>query len=91
MSRKNKNYIDQEETASELMSRGFDVKIMPNGYQLRVRMPDLTDSMYDWYWTSGVVVVTRPDRVPSSLRGYAYDGLQLAELIFKTEEEQNYI
>ena len=89
MSKKNKNYIDEMEAQLDLESSDFSVKVM-NYYQFRVSMPDLTDAFYDWYHTSGTVIVNRPERQPANV-GLAYTSGDLISLIMKVEKEKNFI
>jgi len=90
MSRKRKNIIDVEYTKSELESLGYSVSVM-NDYQFRIRMPELTNDVYDWYHTSGTLVVNRENRSPSSTSVKVFDASSLHEAIFSIEEEAAYI
>lgn len=90
MSKKNKNYIDITDSKLELESSDFFVTVM-NDYQFRVSMPDLKPPYYDWYHTSGAVVVNREDRSPARLPEDAYTAVELINLINKTENALNFI
>lgn len=83
MSRKHKNIIDVEEAVLDFQSSDFEVQAV-NYYQLRVWAPE-SKNFYDWYHTSGTVVVNRVDSPAASLPWCAYTAEQLMEGILKQE------
>lgn len=90
MSHKSKNYIDILDSKLELESSDFFVTVM-NEYQFRVSMPEVTRDYYDWYHTSGAVVVNREDRSPARLPEDAFNAKRLIVLIERTQREHQYI
>lgn len=88
--KKEKNYIDIEDSILDLESSDFIVDVM-NDYQFRIKMPDINDTFYDWYHTSGTVCVVRPDRVCANVGKKAFNSSELISLIIKIETEKNFI
>lgn len=76
------------ELALEIASCGFDVEIMPVGYQLRIRFEGERFPTYDWYFTkSGSIVVTRSEDRPPGRAGWTLTPVEVVEFITKHEEE----
>jgi hypothetical protein len=86
--KKHKNIIDIQDSLLEIQSCDFEVEIM-NDYQFRVFIP--TNNTYDWYHTSGTVVVNSFDRTPVNTGWKAFDAKELVEKIIDTEEKHAFI
>lgn len=72
MSRKHKNIINVPMALATFGSYEFDAEpFRNNGYQIRIKIPNFPDIFFDWYHTTGSLVVTRQDRPAAGIGNYS--------------------
>lgn len=60
-----------------------------NGYQIRIRIPNYP-AFFDWYFTTGTLVITREERTPAGIGRDIHDAEEVAQIISKKIEEDIY-
>ena len=51
--------IDKKDAIECLQALGFDVRELPNGYHLQLRLEEHPEWFFDWYITTGSLVCNR--------------------------------
>lgn len=87
MSRKNKNIINVQDAILSFSSMDLESRIF-NEYQIRISAPDIQNIFFDWYHTSGTLVITTKNYNKGI--GKAFSAEEASKIICKElENEEN--